>query len=330
MNISHDPARRQLVAAATAALTLGWSATARAQSDFPHKPIRIIVPYSPGTGSDALARTVAQGISEKTGKQILVENRDGGGSLIGTQAVVKAAPDGYTLLIAANPMVIVPSQSSTPPYDPEKDLLPVAKVAVIPLVLAVTPGLNIKTVKELIAYAKANPGKLNYASSGEHTPHHLIAAMFAHRAGIDVVHVPFRGTAAAITAVLAHHTDFAVSGFSGVDEHIKAGTLRPLATTAKARNRASPDLPTIGETLPGYSGGSWWAMWMRAEVPQPIRDQVTAEVRAIIAEPEVIQKLRGTGLDPVGSTPSDLRTFLADEIAKLSNLPPAIIGKAPQ
>ena len=301
-----------------------------ARAAYPDAPITIVVGANPGASGDLMARLIAQKLSEKWKKPVVVENKSGASGILAASAVKNAPPDGYTIYISNDSAAINEAIPTNNPFDIRKVFAPISLLALIDFKLVVNPEVPVKTVPELIAYAKANPGKLNYASSGEHTPHHLIAAMFAHRAGIDVVHVPFRGTAAAITAVLAHHTDFAVSGFSGVDEHIKAGTLRPLATTAKARNRASPDLPTIGETLPGYFGGSWWAMWMRAEVPQSIRDQVTAEVRAIIAEPEVIQKLRGTGLDPVGSTPSDLRTFLADEIAKLSNLPPAIIGKAPQ
>src|SRR5262249_51357924 len=145
-------------------------------------------------------------------------------------------------------------------------------------------------------------------------------------AGINVVHVPFRGTAAAITAVMAHHTDFAFSGFAGVDEQIKAGKLRVLATTGSKRNAAAPDLPTIGETLPGFAATSWWAMWVRSEVPAEIRDQIARDVRAIIADVEVQQRLRATGLDPEGTGAEELRVFMNQEVAKLRKLPPSIFG----
>src|SRR6187397_241673 len=160
---------RLLVASVAAGALWSAGATALAQSDYPARPIRIVVPYSPGTGSDALARSIAQGITEKTGKVVVVENKEGGGSLIGTLAVAKAPPDGYTILIAANPMVIVPAAQSQPQYQPTQDFVPVAKVGVIPLVLAVTPSLGIKSVRDFVAYAKANPGKLSYGSSGPGT-----------------------------------------------------------------------------------------------------------------------------------------------------------------
>ena len=173
-----------------AGLAIGAPSLGRAQAAFPSRPIRIVVPYSAGTGSDLLARTVGQSITEKTGHTVVVENREGGGSLIGTQAVATAAPDGYTLLIAANPVVIVPGQSSKPAYDPIRDFVAVAKVGVIPLVLAVNPGLNLNSVKDLVAYAKANPGKLNYGSSGIGAPSHLMAEFLKLSAGLDMVHIP--------------------------------------------------------------------------------------------------------------------------------------------
>ena len=294
---------------------------------YPESPVTIVVGANPGASGDLMARLIAQRLAEKWKSPVVVENKSGASGILAAQAVRNSPADGYSIYISNDSAAINEAIPTNNPFDIRKALAPISLLALIDFKLVVKPSLPVKTVSELITYAKANPGKLNYGSSGEHSPHHLMAAMFAGMTGIDVVHVPFRGTAAAITAVLAGHTDYAFSGFSGVDEHIKAGTLRALATTGKQRNRASPDSPTIGETVPGFSAGSWWAMWMRAEVPPAIRDQVVADVRAIIAEPDVQAKLRTTGLDPVGGTPAELRIFLAEEIAKISNLPPAVIGK---
>ena len=311
------------IACATTTAPLGPTAFAA----YPESPVTIVVGANPGASGDLMARLITQRLSEKWKAPVVVENKSGASGILAAQAVRNAPPDGYSIYISNDSAVINEAIPTNNPFDIRKAFAPVSLLALIDFKLVVKPSLPVKTVPELIAYAKSNPGKLNYASSGEHSPHHLMAATFAGMTGINVVHVPFRGTAAAITAVLAGHTEYAFSGFSGVDEHIKAGTLRPVATTGKQRNRASPELPTVGETVPGFSAGSWWAMWMRAEVPQGIRDQVTTDVRAIIAEPDVQAKLRATGLDPVGSTPTELRTFLAEEIAKISSLPPTVIGK---
>ena len=260
MSTLHDPTRRQILAASAAALSFGWVTSAQAQSDFPNKAIRIVVPYSAGTGSDALARTVAQGITEKTGKQVLVENRDGGGSLIGTQAVLKSAPDGYTLLIAANPMVIVPSQSATPPYDPDKDFVPVAKVAVIPLVLAVTPGLNLKSVKELITYAKANPGKLSYGSSGPGTISQQQMELFKLAVGIDIPEIPYKSTAQAMTDLIGGTLSVFPVVVPLVAQHLQSGRAKALAVFDSARSALLPDLPAIVEevSVVGYMPTPVW------------------------------------------------------------------------
>ena len=319
MNISHDPARRQLVAAATAAWTLGWPATARAQSDFPHKPIRIIVPYSPGTGSDALARTVAQGISEKTGKQILVENRDGGGSLIGTQAVVKAAPDGYTLLIAANPMVIVPSQSSTPPYDPEKDLLPVAKVAVIPLVLAVTPGLNIKTVKELIAYAKANPGKLSYGSSGPGTISQQQMELFKLAVGIDIPEIPYKSTSQAMTDLIGGTLSLFPVVVPLVAQHLQSGRALGLAVFDTARSTLLPSLPAITEevNVAGYIPTPvWYGFMAPAKTPRDAVAVLGTLIQNAMETPEAKLRLAAMGAQRINVSNEQFSADIRNEYEK--------------
>ena len=206
-----------------AALNFGLALPAQAQGAYPNRAIKIVVPYSPGTGSDVLARTIAQSITEKTGHAVIIENREGGGSLIGTLAVAKAPADGYTILIAANPMVIVPSQSTKPPYDPVKDFMPITKVGVIPLVLAVSPSLKINSIKELIAYAKANPTKLSYGSSGPGTISQQEMELFKQAVGIEILEIPYKSTAQAMTDLIGGQLPLFPVVVPLVSQHLQSG-----------------------------------------------------------------------------------------------------------
>ncbi len=323
MKTLHNAARRQLLAAGVAALTLGLPALAHAQSDFPNKPIRIIVPYSPGTGSDALARTVAQGITEKTGKQVNVENRDGGGSLIGTQAVVRAAPDGYTLLIAANPMVIVPSQSSTPPYDPDKDLMPVAKVAVIPLVLAVTPGLNIKTVKELINYAKANPGKLSYGSSGPGTISQQQMELFKLAVGIDIPEIPYKSTSQAMTDLIGGTLGVFPVVVPLVAQHLQSGRAVGLAVFDTARSALLPSLPSITEevSVAGYIPTPvWYGFMAPAKTPREAIATLSTLIQNSMETPDAKTRLAAMGAQRINVSNEQFSADIRNEFEKAGAL----------
>lgn len=315
--------RRQLLAASAAGLALGHGTTAHAQSDFPNKPIRIVVPYSAGTGSDALARTVAQGITEKTGKQVLVENRDGGGSLIGTQMVAKAAPDGYTLLIAANPMVIVPSQSANPPYDPDKDFIPVAKVAVIPLVLAVTPSLNIKTVKELIAYAKENPGKLSYGSSGPGTISQQQMELFKQAVGIDIPEIPYKSTAQAMTDLIGGTLSAFPVVVPLVAQHLQSGRARGLAVFDKGRSALLPDLPAITEevTLAGYVPTPvWYGFVAPARTPREVIAVLGTLIQNAMDTPEARTRLVALGAQRINVSNEQFSADIRNEYEKAGAL----------
>ena len=323
MTPSHSPTRRQLLAASTAAwagacaFSLGTSAFA--QSDFPNKPIRIVVPYSPGTGSDALARTVAQGITEKTGKQVNVENRDGGGSLIGTQMVVKAVPDGYTLLIAANPMVIVPSQSSTPPYDPDKDLMPVAKVAVIPLVLAVSPGLNIKTVKDLITYAKTNPGKLSYGSSGPGTISQQQMELFKQAVGIDIPEIPYKSTAQAMTDLIGGTLDLFPVVVPLVAQHLQSGRAVGLAVFDSARSALLPTLPAITEevSVAGYIPTPvWYGFMAPAKTPRDVVAVLSTLIQNSMETPDAKTRLAAMGAQRINVSNEKFSADIRNEYEK--------------
>ncbi len=323
MTNPHEFTRRQLLAASTAALALGLSSTAQAQSDFPNKPIRIVVPYSAGTGSDALARTVAQGITEKTGKAVMVENRDGGGSLIGTQAVLKSAPDGYTLLIAANPMVIVPSQSATPPYDPDKDFVPVAKVAVIPLVLAVTPGLNLKSVKELIVYAKANPGKLSYGSSGPGTISQQQMELFKLAVGIDIPEIPYKSTSQAMTDLIGGTLSVFPVVVPLVAQHLQSGRAKALAVFDTARSSLLPDLPAIVEevSVAGYVPTPvWYGFVAPAKTPRELVAVLSGMIQHAMDTPEAKARLVVLGAQRINVSNDQFGADIRNEYEKAGAL----------
>jgi tripartite-type tricarboxylate transporter receptor subunit TctC len=297
-----------------AALSLGLaSAVAVAQSSpYPNRAIRIVVPYSPGTGSDVLARTLGKEISEKVGQPVIIENRDGGGSLVGTLAVAKAPADGYTLLIAANPFVIVPSQHPKPPYDPLRDFVPVAKVAVIPLVLAVSPAVPINTVKELVAYAKANPGKLSYASSGGGTISQQEMELFKQAAGLDIVEVGYKSTAQAMTDVLGGQIALFPVVVPLVLPHLKSGRARALGLFDTQRSPLLPDIPLLGDELgvPGYTPTPvWYGFMAPAGTPRETVTTLNGLFHGAMQSAEVKERLVGLGAQ--SSTPTN-EQFAAD------------------
>ncbi len=291
--------RRRLLAAAAAAMALAASPhAALAQSDFPNKPIRIVVPYSAGTGSDVIARVIAQSITDKTGKSVIVENREGGGSLIGTQAVAKAAPDGYTILIAANPMVIVPSQSANPPYHPVNDFVPVSKVAVIPLVLAVSPSLNVRTVKDFVAYARANPGKLNYGSSGPGTISQQEMELFKQAMGLDIPEIPYKSTAQAMTDLIGDRLTVFPVVVPLVSQHIQNGRAVAVAVLDKSRSPLLPNVPAVTEepSVQGYSPTPvWYGFVAPAKTPAPVINTLADLINQAMSVPEVQTKLAAQG-----------------------------------
>ena len=323
MTHPRNPRRRRLLALSAAAWAAGLPAVAGAQGDFPNKPVRIVVPYSAGTGSDALARTVAQGITEKTGKQVLIENRDGGGSLIGTQAVAKAAPDGYTLLIAANPLVIVPSQSANPPYDPDKDFVPVAKVAIIPLVLAVTPGLNLKTTRDLIAYARANPGKLSYGSSGPGTISQQQMELFKLAVGIDIPEIPYKSTSQAMTDLIGGTLSVFPVVVPLVAQHLQSGRAKGLAVFDTARSALLPDLPAITEevAVPGYVPSPvWYGFVAPAKTPREVVAVLSGLIQAAMDTPEAKTRLTAMGAQRIHVSNEQFSTDIRNEYDKAGAL----------
>ena len=309
--------RRRLLRAGGAAMTLlAVGRSAHAQADFPNRPIKIVVPYSPGSGSDVLARTVAQGITEKTGKAVVVENREGGGSLIGTMAVAKAPADGYTILMGANPMVIVPAGQSQPQYDPVRDFVPVAKVSVIPLVLAVTPSLGIKSVRDFVAYAKANPGKLNYGSSGPGTSSQQAMESFKQAVGIDVVEVPYKSTAQAMTDVIGGTLSAFPAVVPLVSQHIQAGKATGLAVFDTRRSPSLPNVPAITEevNVPGYVPAPvWYGFVAPAGTPSQIVAALATMINAAMDTDETKARLPALGAQRISVTNEQFAADLKSE-----------------
>ena len=290
--------RRLLVAGAAAAAMWAGGLPAWAQADFPNHPIKIVVPYSAGTGSDALARTVAQGITEKTGKAVFVENKEGGGSLIGTLSVAKAQPDGYTILIAANPFVIVPAGQSQPQYNPVRDFVPVAKVGVIPLVLAVSPSLGFKSVRDLIAYAKANPGKLNYGSSGPGTSSQQEMEVFKQAVGINVVEVPYKSTAQAMTDLIGGTLSVFPVVVPLVSQHIQAGKAVGLAVFDTRRSDLLPNIPAVTDEVnaPGYVPTPvWYGFVAPAGTPAQVVAALSTMINAAMETNEAKTRMTSLG-----------------------------------
>ncbi|MBA2962367.1 MULTISPECIES: Bug family tripartite tricarboxylate transporter substrate binding protein [Ramlibacter] len=326
MNDSYRIDRRRLLGAGAAAGALwavGLPSPAQAQGDYPSRTIKIVVPYSAGTGSDALARTVAQGITEKTGKTVVVENREGGGSLIGTMAVVKAPADGYTILIAANPMVIVPAAQSQPQYNPTRDLVPVAKVAVIPLVLATTPSLGFKTLRDLIAYAKANPGKLSYGSSGPGTSSQQEMEVFKQAAGIDIAEVPYKSTAQAMTDLIGGTLTVFPVVVPLVSQHIQSGRATALAVLDVQRSQLLPDVPAVTEQLnaPGYVPSPvWYGFVAPTGTPAQVVNALSGMINAAMETNEAKTRLTALGAQRIAVSNEQFATDVKIEYDKAGAL----------
>ena len=298
--------RGSLVAiAASAVLATGlgaWPGSARAQADFPNRPVRIVVPYSAGTGSDVIARIVTQAITEKTGKTFVIENREGGGSLIGTLAVAKAPADGYTLLMAANPTVIVPSQSVAPAYQPLTDFTPVAKLALIPLVLTVSPALKISNLRELVAYARANPGKLSYGSSGPGTISQQEMELFKQAMGLDIPEIPYKSTAQAMTDVIGGTLSLLPAVVPLAAPHIQSGRVTALAVLDDRRAATLPEVPAITEdgAVQGYAPTPvWYGFLAPARTPPAAVHALAGMLNEAMATPDVQAKLQKQGARPV-------------------------------
>jgi tripartite-type tricarboxylate transporter receptor subunit TctC len=309
--------KRRLSVALLALSAFPLLGAAQTATPYPSKPVRVVVPYPAGGPNDLIARLVAQKLSERLQQPFVIDNRAGATGMLGTDMVAKAAPDGYTLLVSASVHVIYPSLYQKVPFDPLKDFAPISLIARAPLVLSVNPALNVKSVSELIAAAKAKPGTLQYASSGNGSATHLAAEAFKTQAKVDLQHIAYKGSSPAMNDVIAGHVQIIFDSVGSTLPYTKAGKLRPLAVTSAKRSAATPDLPTIAESgVPGYDISTWYGLWAPAGTPRDIVDKLSSEVHDILQSPDVKQQFTSRGIDPVGSNPVEFRDYNASETTK--------------
>ena len=290
---------------------------AGANAQYPAKPIRMIVTYPPGGGADTMARIIAPKLSERLGQQVVVENKAGASGQIGADLVAKSPADGYTILLDATAYSVNPSLYPKLPYDPIKDFAPITILVRVPNILVVTPGFAPKSVQELIALAKSKPGQLSYASSGNGSAQHLAAELFKVGAGVDIVHIPYKGGGPALADVMGGQVPMFFGNMSSALPHVKSGRVRALAVTGGKRSANVPDLPTIAESgVPGYEVYEWNGVFAPAGTPAAIVNRLQAEIARIMHLPEVSEKLAALGAEAVANTPQEAAAFVKAEIAK--------------
>ncbi len=310
--------RTLISAVLAAAVVLLTAVVSQAQTgNYPDRPVKIIVPFAPAGPTDVVARLVAQKLSERLGKQFYIENVTGAGGNTGMGQAARAAPDGYTILFVSSSYVVNPSLYPKIPYDPYKDFAPVTVVGDAPNILLVNPKVPAKTVRELIDYIKANPGKVSYASAGTGTTPHLSGELFRLTQNLDIVHVPFSGAGPAIQALAGDHTPMAFTSLPPAIPLINDGKIRPLAVSAAKRVAALPNVPTLAEAgLPDQEADTMQAVLVPTGTPQPIVDLLYREIKAIVALPDIKERFEQLGLDPVANTPQEFATQIKVEIAK--------------
>ena len=305
-----------------AALLLSLSTLAPAATPYPARPIRIIDPFPPGGPSDIVNRAINQRLSEALGQPVVIDNRAGAAGIVGTEIVAKAAPDGYTLLLGpSGALTIQPTLNPKLPYDPQRDFEPVTQLTSGPQVIAVHPGVPAKSVQELTALAKAKPGQLNYASGGAATANHLAMELFKLSAGIDVVHLPYKGTGPALTAVIGGEAQMIISALLAALPHVKSGKLRALAVTSASRSAAVPELPTASESgLPKFETSSWHGVLVPARTPRPIVTQLHGVLVKVLNAPDVRERLTTQGLNVVASNPQEFGAHIKSETTKYARV----------
>jgi tripartite-type tricarboxylate transporter receptor subunit TctC len=297
-----------------AAVALAAGATAVFAQAWPAKPVRIVVAFTAGGTTDIMARTLAQRLSERFMQPFVVENKPGAGGNIGTEYVVRAPADGYTLIVnSVGPMAVNSTLYRNLPYDPLTDLVPIAQISDVPNVLVAPPSLGVKSLAELIAYGKANPGKLNYASTGIGTSSHLSGVMLASRAGFDASHIPYKG-AEAVKDLLAGRIQFMFATIPSVIAHIKAGNLVAIAVTSAHRSRSMPEVPTVAESgFPGFEAGSWFGLFAPKGTPANVVAELNRATNEFVGERATQAKMIAEGADPVGGTPEQFAAFVRRE-----------------
>lgn len=285
-------------------------------ADYPTKPVKWVVPYAPAGTTDVLARIVAQWLTEHMGQSFIIENKPGAGNNLGTEFVANAAPDGYTMLLVNPANGINATLYKNLTFNFIRDIAPVAGIVRTPNVMEVTPKLPVKTVAEFIAYCKANPGKINMASSGSGTSVHLSGELFKAMTGCSMLHVPYKGAGPALTDLMGGQVDVIFDNLPSSVGHIKGGKLRALGVTSQEREPSMPDLATVGETVPGYEATAWFGIGMPKGTPKDIIDKVNAEVNRALADPKMKERLAELGGKPIPGTPADFGKTIAAETAK--------------
>ncbi len=288
---------------------------------YPTRPIRIVAPYVPGGGVDFVARTLAAKLTEVIGQQVIVENRPGGGTNIGSEAVVRAAPDGYTVLLGGVPNTANMTLFKKPPYDVVKDFAPVSQTTIAPNILAVHPSVPARSVKELIALAKTRRGELTFASAGIGSSNHLSGEMFRIMAAIDIIHVPYKGGGAAVTDLLAGQVSMYFGTTPSTIPFVRTGRLRALAVTGAQRSRAAPDIPTMSEAaLPGFEQSAWHGILAPAGTPAAVVNKLSADVIRVLRLPEIIDRMAAQGVDTIGNSPAEFAAFIKQDVVKYEKL----------
>jgi tripartite-type tricarboxylate transporter receptor subunit TctC len=312
--------KRLSCALAIGLMALGLAGEAVGQG-YPSKNVRIVVPFPAGGGVDTMARILGHKLSERLGQPVLIEHRPGAGGNIGADAVAKSPPDGYTLLLTVNGLSASPALYRSLPFDPVKAFEHITQVAASQFVLVGSPKLEAKTLQDVIAYARANPGKLNYGSSGVGAPLHMQAEIFKHSAGLDIAHIPYRGDAPMLTALLAGDVQIGFMPVSTGVPQVQGGQVKGLAVTGHKRLKALPDLPTFAEAgVKGLEDGSWYGLFAPAGTPREIVQRLYREMGEVLKSPDVIERISVTGNEPVGSTPEAFAAFFKADVAKFAKV----------
>ena len=292
------------------ALSLALAASAAQAQGYPNHPIKVLVPWPPGQATDVAARMVAEKLVPVLGQPLVVDNRPGAGGVLGSEVAAKSPADGYTLLAGSSGPISISPNVQKVAYEPLKDFVPISLLAINPFMLVVNPSIPAHNVKELIALLKANPGKYSFASSGSGATSHLMSVLFNSMAGVNVVHVPYKGSSQSITDVVSGQIAYTIETVPAVAGLVKAGKLRALGATSLTRAVAMPEVPTIAETLPGYEMFGWIGLMAPAGTPGAITDRISAETQKIMQDPEIRKRFLAAGMEPAGNTPAQFHDFL--------------------
>jgi tripartite-type tricarboxylate transporter receptor subunit TctC len=314
--------KRTVAVLCTVALNCAIGHATAADTSYPSRPIRIVDPFPPGGPSDIVGRSLSQKLTEAFGQTVVIDNRGGASGIVGCEIVANAPPDGYTLLLGpSGALTIQPTINPKMPFDPQRDFATVTQLTSGPQVIAVHPSVPAKTVQELVALAKAKPGQLNYASGGSGTANHLAAEIFKLAAGVDIVHIPYKGTGPAMTSVLSGEAQMIVSSLLPALPHVKSGKLRALAVTSSSRTAAVPDVPTAAESgLPKFETSSWHGILVPAKTPRAVVTRLHDAIYKVLHLPDVRERLTSQGLNVVASTPQEFAGFIKAETAKYARV----------